>query len=88
MPDIINFQHKTSQDCFDLCKDFNFHNGVPPKDEFKVWETVESMKKRIDKVLGKYTNYQRVIVVSHEMLIKTVSCQKQIEYAEIIEYYK
>ena len=45
MPDIINFQHKTSQDCFDLCKDFDLYNGTPPKDELKVWETAESMKK-------------------------------------------
>ena len=45
VPDIINFQHKTSQDSFDLCMDFNLYNGIPPKDELKVWETAESMKK-------------------------------------------
>lgn len=81
VPDIINFQHKTSQDCFDL------YNGIPPKDELKVWETAESMKKRIDSVLEKYTRYQKVIVVSHGMLIRTIRDQAEIAHAEIIEYY-
>lgn len=86
VPDIINFQHKTSQDCFDLCKDFDLYNGIPPKDEHKVWETSESMKKRIDSVLKKYTKYQNVIVVSHGMLIRTIRDQAEIAHAEIIEY--
>jgi broad specificity phosphatase PhoE len=86
VPDIINFQHKTSQDCFDLCNDFHLHKGVHPEDEVKVWETTESMKKRMDGVLEKYKNYQRVIVVCHEMVIRTIKYQKDIAYAEIIEY--
>lgn len=86
IPDIKNFQHKTSQDCFDLYKDFERYNGMHPKNEMKVWESAESMKKRINSVLAKYTDYQKVIVVCHSMLIRTVKYQKDIAYAEIIEY--
>jgi len=86
VPDIVNFQHKTSQDCFDLCRDFELYDGIPPENESKVWETAESMKRRMDSVLEKYSKYQRVIVVCHGMVIRTVKYQKEIEHAEIIEY--
>ncbi len=86
IPDIVNFQHKTSQDCFDLCKEFDLYKGTHPKDEEKVWETEESMKRRMDSVLEKYTGYKRVIVVCHGMVIRTIKYQKDIGYAEIIEY--
>jgi len=86
IPDIVNFQHKTSQDCFDLCNDFNLHNGIPPENEVKVWETNDSMTKRMKSVLKKYSHYNRVIVVCHGMVIRTIKYKKDIAYAEIIEY--
>lgn len=86
IPDILNFQHKTTQDCIDLCRDFELYNGIPPKDECKVWETAESMEIRMNSVLKKYKKYQRVIVVSHDMVLDTLKHQKKLGYAEIIEY--
>ena len=86
IPDIINFQHKTTQDCIDLNKDFELYNGIPPENEIKVWETDESMKRRMSNVLEKYITYKKVIVVSHGMLMRTVKYQEKIGYAEILEY--
>lgn len=86
IPDIVNFNHKTSQDCFDLCKDFDLHNGIPQEYEEKVWKTNESMTKRMKNVLEKYSQYKRVIVVCHGMVIRTIKYKKDIAYAEIIEY--
>lgn len=86
IPDIINFQHKTTQDCIDLCKDFESYNGISPKNEIKVWETAESMERRMNSVLQKYAKYQKVIVVCHGMVIRTVKYQEKIAHAEIIEY--
>ena len=86
IPDIINFQHKTTKDCIDLCKDFELYNGIPPENEIKVWETTENMKRRMNSVLEKYKKYQRVIVVCHGMVIRTVKNQEKIGHAEIIEY--
>jgi broad specificity phosphatase PhoE len=74
------------QNCFDLYKDFDLHNGTPPNDELKVWETAESMKKRMNKVLEKYIKYQKIIVVSHGILIRTIRYQEKIAHADVIEY--
>lgn len=86
IPDIINFQHKTSEECFSLNRDFDLHNGIYPKGEMKVWETYENMKKRMEGVLKKYLKYNKVIVVCHEMVISTIKNQKSISNGEIIEY--
>lgn len=86
VPDIMNFQHKTSEDCFSLCRDFDLHNGIYPKGEIKVWETNENMKRRMNAVLEKYLKYNKVIVVCHEMVISTVKHQKNISNGETIEY--
>lgn len=86
IPDIINFQHRTSEECFSLSRDFDLHNGIHPKGEVKVWETKENMKRRINGVLEKYLKYNRVIVVCHEMVIKTIEYQEKVANGEIIEY--
>lgn len=86
IPDIINFQHKTTKDCIDLCNEFELYNGVRPTGEVKVWETAESMKRRMNSVFNRYKKYQRVIVVCHGMVIRTVKYQESIAHAEIIEY--
>jgi len=81
IPDIINFQHRTSEECFSLSRD-----GIHPEGEVKVWETKENMKRRINGVLEKYLKYNRVIVVCHEMVIKTIEYQEKVANGEIIEY--
>lgn len=86
IPDIINFQNKTTQDAIDLFKDFQLYNGIHPENEIKVWETTENMKRRMNSVLDKYKKYSRVIVVCHGMIMKTIINQEKIGHAEIIEY--
>ncbi len=51
-----------------------------------MWETKENMKRRINGVLEKYLKYNRVIVVCHEMVIKTIEYQEKVANGEIIEY--
>ena len=67
-------------------RDFDSHDGIPPKDQIKVWETAENMKNRMEKVLEKYSKYKKVIVVCHGMVIRTVKYQDKISHGEIIEY--
>lgn len=88
VPDIVDFNYKTSEDCFALAKDFELHNGVHPIGEKKVWETYQSMKKRMDEVLEKYMSYDTVIVVCHGMVIRTQKDQEVIRNGEIIEIMK
>ncbi|MCD4713922.1 MAG: phosphoglycerate mutase family protein [Clostridiales bacterium] len=85
IPDVVAFQHKTSEDCFALCRDFDFHDGIHPEGTNKVWETKESMKRRMDSVLDRYMSYNQVIVVCHGMVIRTQKNQENIKNGEIIE---
>lgn len=85
VPDIVNFQHKSSKECSDLAKDFALHEGVHPKGQVKVWETSDQMKKRMDAVLEKYNHYHTVVVVCHGMVIRTQVDQEKILNGEIIE---
>jgi len=86
IPDIVDFQHKTSEDCFALADDFEKHGGVHPKDKSKVWETTVQMEKRMTSVLKKYKSYKQVIVVCHGMVIRTQKYQEHIRNGEIIEF--
>ena len=88
VPDIVHYNYKTSEDCFELGRDYDLNNGVYPKDEVKVWESKESMKKRMDSVLEKYIGYSKVIVVCHGMIIRTQKNQEIIKNGEIIEFIK
>ena len=47
---------------------------------------IRKYEKRMNKVLEKYIKYQKVIVVSHGMLIRTIRYKEKIVHAEIIEY--
>ena len=86
VPDIVNFQHKSTEECITLCKDYNLYDGIRPDYEEKVWESTESMKKRMDSVLDKYLDYDQVIVVCHGMVIRTQLYQENIMNGEIIEF--
>ena len=88
IPDIVNFQHRTSEECCSLSRDFDLHNGVHPTGQVKVWETKENMNRRVDSVLEKYMKYDRVIVVCHEVVIKTIKYQDKVVNGEIIEYIR
>jgi len=84
IPD-LTFQYSRFEDCLELIKDFNKHQGKYPKDETRKWETLESLRNRVRKVADKYANYNKVIMVCHEMVIKSLVYKDKVEYAEIIE---
>ena len=50
------------------------------------WEEKESIKKRVRNVLKKYLNYSKVIIVTHGMVINTLTNVEKPEYAKIIKY--
>ena len=78
-------EHSTMSAAGDA-NEFELYNGVRPAGEVKVWETAESMKRRMNSVFNRYKKYQRVIVVCHGMVIRTIKYQENIAHAEIIEY--
>lgn len=86
LPDKVYFQYKTRDDCRKLKEDYLLHNGKYPENQTKVWETTESMKKRMESVLNKYLAYSKVIVVCHSMVMEALTGYKNICFGQIIEY--
>jgi broad specificity phosphatase PhoE len=56
------------------------NNGAKSKDKFN-YETYEELKKRIELALIKYTNYKKVIVVSHGIAISSLT-----HFNDVIEF--
>ena len=61
-------------------------NGNYPQGENRQWESNEILKRRIIGVLNKYTEYDKVIVVSHGMLFHSIFQDHWLECGEIVEY--
>ena len=56
------------------------NNGIKSNDKFN-YETYEELKKRIELALIKYTNYKKVIVVSHGIAISSLT-----HFNDVIEF--
>ena len=84
MPD-LTFQYRAFEECIELTNDFNFHKGIYPKGETKRWENLESLRNRVKKVADKYAHYDKVIMVCHGMVIRTLTYAEKIAPGEIIE---
>ena len=85
IPD-LTFQYSKLEELLESARDFNRHKGIYPNGETRKWESLDSMRNRVRKVLDKYAHYNIVIMVCHEMLIKTLVHREKINYAEIIDY--
>ena len=61
-------------------------NGVYPDGKQKKWESRESLKKRMDRVLARYTEYKKVAVVCHGTIIEAASGER-LKTGGITEYF-
>ena len=78
-------QITTSEEVVALTKEFNDNKGTYPKDQQLRWETLDEMRNRIQRVADKYANYNKVILVGHDMAFRTLTYIKKIRPAEIVE---
>ena len=78
-------QITTSEEVVALTKEFNDNKGTYPKDQQLRWETLDEMRNRIQRVADKYANYNKVILVGHDMAFRTLTYIKIIRPAEIVE---
>ena len=65
----INFMYRTKEECDGLGADFAACRGKWPEGETRRWETAAMMSERLTNVLMKYMNYEKIIIVSHGMLM-------------------
>ncbi len=67
-------------------KDYQNNNGVAPLNRNVKWETREHLKNRIQSVIDKYSHYECVIFVFHQLAIQSITKKEKIKPAEIVEY--
>lgn len=84
MPD-LTFQYKYFSECIELTYDFNNHKGIYPNNEIKRWESLDVLRNRVRKVADKYADFNKIILVCHGMVIRTLVPVETIEHGEIIE---
>ena len=84
MPD-LTFQFSNTEESIELTSDFNEHLGAYPEGEAPRWECLQHLWERVRKVADKYAEYNKVIVVCHGMVIRTLTYAEEIKPAEIIE---
>ena len=66
-------------------KDYIKNNGIPPVDRVVNWESKEHLKRRVQDIIKKYSNYECIIFVFHKMAIQSITGIENISPAEIIE---
>lgn len=74
------FQYKGKEESYLLHKDFWDHKGVHPERDQKKWESIDEMINRINPVLERYLNYNKIIVVAHGGVIRRFVGKANIEY--------
>lgn len=87
IPD-LTLEYDSFEKVLELANDFTRNNGSYPNDGSRLWETKDSKIKRAKESLRNYINFSRVIIVSHEMIIKSITgtnIDEIIQYCQIIE---
>jgi len=73
----------------DLLKELVDNNGDYPDGEEMQWEDNRIMRERVFNTLNKYTDYKKIIVVCHNILIRSLKPWNQnrfLECGEIVEF--
>lgn len=70
IPD-LSFQNKTGEAQL-YGNDFSLNQGRYPEGETPKWESIDMMEKRLLGVLNKYINYNKIMIVTHGMLMHQI----------------
>lgn len=68
-----------------ISKDFLKHEGFWPKGGFKNWEPINMLSKRITTAMNKYLSYDKIIVISHAVVIYHLTGIESVPNCCIIE---
>lgn len=83
-----NKLHYTLEELFkNIKKDFEMYNSEQTSGEEKYWETMSSVRNRVEKVLEKYKKNAEVIVVTHGVVISSQVQGVKLHYGEFVEFY-
>ena len=85
VPD-LDFKWRNAQDIRQSDEEFRAF-GEWPAGEKRRWEPVSSIRRRVLEVLGRYTNYERVIVACHGFVMYSLTGVLEIENAQLIPFH-
>lgn len=66
-------------------EEMDYLGGEWPEGETRVWEPLSSVRQRSSNVLERYTNYNRIAVTCHQLVIRALT-GKTLDLAEFIEF--
>ncbi len=75
----------TLKDTSTAAKEFKENKGIHPAGKECTWEEVEPMRRRMRAVLDKYADFDTIIIVGHEMSLKTLTYFETMERGGILE---
>lgn len=70
MADVRKYDYVDDETACKYFDEFEACKGNYPEGESRPWESADMIRERVFKVLDKYDNYKKVIVVSHGTLMK------------------
>lgn len=83
LPD-TSFKTKDEAEFYAALRSFRENNGLYHGQSFS-WEQISDIKKRVLACLSQYSKYRKIIVVSHEEVIHSLTGLKTIKNCEIAE---
>ena len=81
----LNLMWETIEEVQAALDEMEYLGGEWPEGEIRVWEPLSSVRQRASNVLQRYTNYTRVAVTCHQVVIKALTGET-LELAEHIEF--
>jgi len=81
-----NFLYEDDETAEISYMEYERNQGKYPANEEKLWESAQSIRERVLKVLRNYSNFERVIVVCHGMIIQATTQGKHPNYGEVVEF--
>ena len=80
----LTFTYDSTEKMIEYRDDYEENNGIPPKDREVNWETKDNLEKRVRSVLSKYMDYDKVIVVAHGMVFRTLNDGKDLPHCGLM----
>ncbi len=85
LPD-LTFQYSHPMQVGMAAEEYEKHGGVWSEDCKLSWESVTDIQNRAIQALEQYRNYEKIIVVTHGMVMRQLRYQEDIAYCEILEW--
>jgi broad specificity phosphatase PhoE len=84
LPD-TTFQYSSSEESITASKSYIESRGRHPEGQVLKWEQQSSVAERVISCVKKYLNYEKIIIVSHGLVMEQLSPQAHIPHCGILE---